>query len=282
MTKCVRENGDCRKKCTVCAKLPFRGRTTACTILAENDVLWDFDAGLYELVHRFNQLEEEEGLEPSIAQATARSVLHHCKRARTELRKAGLMHTKDQNYTGDNNEARMMAPFDLDEIEVGHLLGTGGFSSAFDIISFKKNPSLSSQVHPCEEAARTFLAEHALSQVEPSTRTTPRYAIKHLRQALTKEPDKFERAAIDLALETQLLLIMDHPNMSVSFHVQSYSPRALLCSLPFPSSLIVFVYEDGHARGSALIGLGSTLTTSSFWTNFQRRWKIGYGTGGVN
>jgi serine/threonine protein kinase len=42
-----------------------------------------------------------------------------------------------------------------------------------------------------------------------------RYAIKHLRQDLVTrgDPDKFKRAAIDLVLEGQLLLVMDHPNI---------------------------------------------------------------------
>jgi serine/threonine protein kinase len=41
----------------------------------------------------------------------------------------------------------------------------------------------------------------------------PRYAVKHLKVSIAREPDQFRKAAVDLALEAQLLTNLDHPNI---------------------------------------------------------------------
>jgi serine/threonine protein kinase len=50
-------------------------------------------------------------------------------------------------------------------------------------------------------------------QKRPVMEQLTRYAVKHLRHSLTNDPERFERAAIDLVLEGQLLMAMDHPNI---------------------------------------------------------------------
>ena len=100
----------------------------------------------------------------------------------------------------------------------GRILGTGGFSSVYEIEGFKPDDVLSAGVTQVEEVSRTFLSEHAMrTGLEKKDRFSsseiPRYAVKHLKHNLVRDPERFERAAIDLVLEGQLLLAMDHPNI---------------------------------------------------------------------
>jgi serine/threonine protein kinase len=46
-----------------------------------------------------------------------------------------------------------------------------------------------------------------------SRRTTARYAVKHMRYSLAEDPVKYEKAAVDLAMEGYLLQMLDHPNI---------------------------------------------------------------------
>jgi serine/threonine protein kinase len=204
----------------------------------------------------------------------------HVQRLQVELARAGLLHSENQSYIcGDNlRSARMIAPFDYDELSLGPMLGTGGFSTVYEISSFlPKTTTTMNTADPTttappplntfQIAARDFLTKHAQRQVDDvtdisvfiggggggassalhvdakkkrrstistiasakdrhvssskrlsgcvanSVPTTARYAIKHLRRGLLKDPDRFERAAIDLALEAQLLVAMDHENI---------------------------------------------------------------------
>jgi serine/threonine protein kinase len=47
----------------------------------------------------------------------------------------------------------------------------------------------------------------------PGSQEVPRYAIKHLKRSLLNTPEKFARAAMDLACEAEMLLCLDHPNI---------------------------------------------------------------------
>jgi serine/threonine protein kinase len=46
-----------------------------------------------------------------------------------------------------------------------------------------------------------------------SRRTAARYAVKHMRYSLAENPARFEKAAVDLAVEGRLLQMLDHPNI---------------------------------------------------------------------
>jgi serine/threonine protein kinase len=223
--------------------MSFRPPDAALPILGEQEMGWDFDAGVYEFLYRKNYQEDNISLQldPASARKTSDRCTKHVQRLQADLAKAGLLQTEGQNYTGENQKARMIAPFDLDEVKLGALLGAGGFSSVFAVKGFA--PSSEREVSPIEAQAREFLTENALREIEvveeddleeksvgnkkPSrsgskshplkerktSNLQPQYAIKHLRRSLIPDPEKFERAAIDMALEAQLLLAMDHPNI---------------------------------------------------------------------
>lgn len=214
-------------KCKHCAKLPFASQRFHPSALGENDVLWDFEQGIYELIHRMNHLEADNTrLMPNVAGRVAEKAISCTKRVQKHLLRAGLMHGHDQNFTAnDVQDARIVAPFRLEEINMGPLLGTGGFSCVYEIIRFEPDETM--DLDPHVHDARRFLQENAQRPLlykasdkkkpaggkKTMEKTIARYAIKHLRQGLAADPERFERAAVDLSLEAQLLLVMDHPNM---------------------------------------------------------------------
>ena len=74
-----------------------------------------------------------------------------------------------------------------------------------------------------EQTAREFLSKHTVQtyrrychtkkKVDGHEYEINRYAVKRLRHELVKDDDRFERAAIDLILEGQLLCAMNHPHI---------------------------------------------------------------------
>jgi len=205
----------------VCGKLPFVARDGLETANFENP-LYNFDTGLYDLMNKIPSKETKAvKIEPLRAKEIADKVLRTSKRFESELVKIGLLRRENQNFVlSDSTEVRIIAPFRYEELCVGELLGTGGFSSAYEIVSFHGGASTIKTANSYESTARDFLEQHAQRRVESDKKngpsqsgTTSRYAIKHLRKSLVCDPKKFERAAIDLAHEAQLLLAMDHPHM---------------------------------------------------------------------
>jgi len=192
------------------------------------------DYGLYE-----RQCEQFK-VDPVWAEQAAESAKESLDKLRNEMYQRGLLQREDQNFAGETKRARVVAPIHSDEIRLGALLGVGGFSAVSEVSSFVLNGSFCQRPNfdHYEELSRQFLARQAmrfqnypsafdkLDDETASTKSTlsrrrgshpapptPRYALKHLRFNLAKEPEKYHRACIDLVLEGQLLLGMDHPNI---------------------------------------------------------------------
>lgn len=180
------------------------------------------DMGLYELLHQFHHPQEcPSNLEPVMARQVA------------TMAKARAREAARCQRPGERQAIKpLMAHFDLEEIELGVLLGTGGFSNVYEIQSFDSDKSR----HYSKEQrlAREFLGQHALRLQDDSSRDIgktlhscatsedaetlkpdhlARYAIKHLRKSLLQTPEKFAKAAMDLACEAEMMLCLDHPNI---------------------------------------------------------------------
>ena len=94
------------------------------------------------------------------------------------------------------------------EIEIGPLLGHGGFSDVFEIQSFCLNGN-DEQEDEDQRDGRRFLKIHSHREVTGEAR----YAVKYLRQHILDDREMFILAAKDLALEAKLLCSVFHPNI---------------------------------------------------------------------
>lgn len=222
----------------MCAKYPFRPQQSIIAQLAEQEMGGDLDQGVYEFLYRTNKeetLAADQKLPHGPALKTAERCTRHTRRLQSDLIRSGLLNREGQKCNEATGESRIIAPLSFQELNLGRILGTGGFSSVFEVMSYTLDPA--QKFNPQEQNARKAMKDTALAvptvvrtekeekgkaekgKQEPSSTKTlkgvpePQYAIKHLRRGLIKEPDKFERAAIDMVLEAQLLLAMDHPNI---------------------------------------------------------------------
>ena len=219
--------GECR--CTVCAKLPFKQMDSIIPELAEEEACLEKDAEVYEALNKMNQGDSIRSirLPAAAAQNTASRCARHTRRLRNELIKAGLLNEEGQKCEESGEGIRRVAPFAYSELKLGQLLGTGGFSSVFELQGFSID-STSATFDSSDQEARQAMNKRTVlsttsntekendtepSKVPPSKTSASPYVIKHLRRGLVKDPEKFERAAIDMVLEAQLLLAMDHPNI---------------------------------------------------------------------
>lgn len=255
-------------ECTLCGNLPLRKTQSMSQGNLFDDVAaWDWDGGLYDIIRQMNG-EQMDALTvpPNVADDTVEACVRHLKRLKLDLIREGLLRKEDQNYSGECLScARVVAPLHISEIEVGAVLGTGGFSTVFEVVAFSPRhryiEGRGMEYARNEEMSRRFLAEHALTHPadsiadmeskltsmkvneEPSKKSPSRssgsgfpysrYAVKHLRNGLvTRSPEKFKRAAIDLVLEGQLLLIMDHPNIVSIRGRSSKGPEAFRSGNP--------------------------------------------------
>jgi serine/threonine protein kinase len=198
--------------------------------------LWDyFDAGYFELLLGTQADREEARINHRAARAAADMASKHLRKLQTELADMKLIHHAEQKYSGETERARLIAPFRKGEIVCGALLGTGGFSSVYEVQCFAPDHHVSEESHPLEGSARDFLVHHAkrkcrddtLASLEDVTTESYKlqrkrlgaykgegsYVVKHLKYSMVEDESKFEKAAVDLCLEGQLLLVTDHPNI---------------------------------------------------------------------
>jgi serine/threonine protein kinase len=108
------------------------------------------------------------------------------------------------------SKANGLAKFELSEIVVGRILGSGGFSNVFEISALTPNGKRGRTYSSMERMLREALVRDC--QTKSSRKLTP-YAIKHLRRRLIEKPNRFANGAIDLVLEATFLSSLDHPNI---------------------------------------------------------------------
>ena len=233
----------CCSKCKICCALPFRRSIKddeSEGILWDDASPWDWDGGLYDLVCQLDGREQYPKLPPDIAKITAEATTKHLAQLKDELIKAGIQKQYNQNYCGESlSSSRVVAPFDFAELELGQLLGNGGFSSVSEVTRIRPHSSRSTRrFNLLEEKSRHNITNNLFCKIEKMAHSQgskklldssggksktsndrpgqycTQYAVKHLRNRLvTRTPEKFKRAAIDLVLEGQLLLFLDHPNI---------------------------------------------------------------------
>jgi len=109
-----------------------------------------------------------------------------------------------QHTTNTKTAPVQFAVFDIEEVELGLRLGSGGFSDVYEVKSFRQVNTRNQRRKHLHRGVRDTL-----------TRLAPdgHYAIKFLKQELVEDPEGFDAAARDLQLEADILSRLDHENI---------------------------------------------------------------------
>lgn len=89
----------------------------------------------------------------------------------------------------------------------------------YELQDIRLDDKISAGITNVEDAARGYMCKHLFWKPRTPPKNvldedlTPRYAVKHLSYKIAKNKERFQRAAIDLVSEGQLLLAMDHPHI---------------------------------------------------------------------
>jgi serine/threonine protein kinase len=121
-------------------------------------------------------------------------------------------------------ESERIAQLRHSEITVGELIGKGGFSDVFEVLSIDlQGPLLGNTSHESQmeyeqtplgqvrEQVRQAVAEKSV--VHKKERSRDGYVIKFLRRSVMNRTASFRTGAKDLALEYKILSSLDHPNI---------------------------------------------------------------------
>mmetsp|Transcript_25053 Transcript_25053/g.41565 ORF Transcript_25053/g.41565 Transcript_25053/m.41565 type:complete len:418 (-) Transcript_25053:666-1919(-) len=96
--------------------------------------------------------------------------------------------------------------FQKNELQLGKLLGTGGFSDVYEVLSFEPKETLSKFTNH-QHAVRRFYEENATKN------GTGKYVVKHLKLKTMQNTSRFCMAAADLVVEAQFLSSLNHENI---------------------------------------------------------------------
>mmetsp|Transcript_17306 Transcript_17306/g.28745 ORF Transcript_17306/g.28745 Transcript_17306/m.28745 type:complete len:510 (-) Transcript_17306:100-1629(-) len=208
----------------VCGDKAYNAKLAIPSVFYEDDanIANDEDCDIYSLICKMQyQLYEYEPIEEAITEKIV-------QRARKEIDELSLI------------KQITPARFDLDEITVGSLLGSGGFSNVMEVSSLRLNENgkhytdletkrRSDMVKLCNTKKKTSNSKSSTAAsggARTNNHRMPPYALKHLRRKLIKKPKKFANGAIDLALEAAFLSSLDHPNILKIHGVSSDGPAA--------------------------------------------------------
>lgn len=202
----------CSKRRCFCGDKSYNAKIAIPSVFYEDDNLGnDEDCDIYGLIYKMqHQMKEYAPVEEAITEKIV-------KRAKKEI---GELRLQQQTTP---------ARFELDEITVGPLLGSGGFSNVMEVSALQINDKNSLNYTPEEMKLRTGMVnacsnssssgkkaskdKSATTSKTSKSHRLPPFAMKHLRRKLVKKPKKFANGAIDLALEATFLSSLDHPNI---------------------------------------------------------------------
>ena len=97
--------------------------------------------------------------------------------------------------------------FEKKELQLGKLLGSGGFSNVYEVLNFEPEHTANTKYGNNQVAARRFYKENATKNGQS------KYVVKHLKMETMNNPSKFCMAAADLVVEAQFLSSLNHYNI---------------------------------------------------------------------
>jgi serine/threonine protein kinase len=114
-----------------------------------------------------------------------------------------------------------LARVHLEDLVLGQMLGTGGYSSVFEVAI--TNIHTRRNMAECSEHATRRKSLLRLHNLQGNS-----LAIKMLNSSLVKKSNKFANGAIDLILEAAYLSSLDHPNVLKIHGISAYGPKGYL------------------------------------------------------
>jgi serine/threonine protein kinase len=107
-----------------------------------------------------------------------------------------------------NRTANSLPQLERDELEVGNILGEGGFAEVRELISLRK-------FNACEDSVLEVQKEHADFIGKPHRRKDRRsdFVLKQLGTKFLQKPQHFRIAAHDLIMESHFLACLQHPHI---------------------------------------------------------------------
>ncbi|CAB9504030.1 activated protein kinase kinase kinase [Seminavis robusta] len=128
----------------------------------------------------------------------------------------------DQVHVHPFKDELVVAPLHRKELEVGELLGSGGFSEVFSIQAVQlKNRYIKQErvsLSAAEKEARQTMQEDVTNstsqdQADKDGGENQSLVVKHLKSELLDNPTRFYQAVLDLEQEANFLAAMNHPNI---------------------------------------------------------------------
>jgi len=151
--------------------------------------------------------------------------------------------------------------FDRDEIELGKLLGSGGFSEVYELKSILSSFANNSQESIQQHQILPLPNKSQLIEKSKKRQRGAKYVVKHLKDKFVNDPKKFCYAGTDLIIEAHVLASLSHP------HILSIRGWA---------SSGAYSYNDGTNDGFFIIldHLEETLDQRiKKWSNQLKRYK---------
>jgi len=128
----------------------------------------------------------------------------------------------DGKYVQQQHQNRF-GLFDRNELKLGKLLGSGGFSDVYEIRGFNNNNNEGRRCTSKQNRIRQLYEENAIDR-----NGHPKYVIKQLGVKMMRDPSKFCVAAAELVVEANFLIHLNHKNILsirgwASNGIESYS-----------------------------------------------------------
>jgi len=159
------------------------------------------------------QQEPEEKIEPEIKEIG--------RKAWTTASRVARMMSKESRIVNPSME-KGIARFRKEEIEVGKLLGNGGFSKVYEVkaLNLMKNGTGDYQQKirsPLQKEIRAHVAEHVWREQSSETR----YACKFLSKSIMDNENRFRTGAADLVASQVLGISLSSPHHQVAWNGSS-------------------------------------------------------------
>lgn len=145
-------------------------------------------------IEAFAKLQEEKA--PILSSEIKQGILN-----KAEQRVAGII---ERGTIFNEQSVSDVVRFDRTELDIGRLLGTGGFCKVSEISKIKIS---SNNIQP-ELHSREFMAMQCIRE-----ECGPRYAIKELSAKTKAKEDDFLKGIADIVLEARILAVIQHDNI---------------------------------------------------------------------